>query len=234
MLEDVEIPQRITCTQQPFTANDLLQSCSNASLNTQFLTQANPLSDPEEFDTVNDSLETDLDEFDSVHLPASLYSISKVSEWSQLQALESTEYTIHKNFKRALGKNQNSSFKIGQKVLFRNPDIKQKKFSSFSFNKLNLVGIIKEASRGEVYLVEVEDGEQFVTKSVFKGEMVPLDNGGNDVGRENKEELDFEKVFDKITEVAATMRETIYDSPSSFRWKKKIDALPLMSRQDMI
>ena len=104
-----------------------------------------------------------------------------------------------------------------------------KKFNSFTFNKLNLVGIVKEASRGEVYSVEVRDGESFVMKTVFKGEMVPLDNGGE----EEEEELNFQKVFDMITEVAATMRETIYDSPLSFRCKKKTDAVPLMSRQDM-
>ena len=108
-----------------------------------------------------------------------------------------------------------------------------KKFNSFTFNKLNLVGIVKEASRGEVYSVEVRDGESFVMKTVFKGEMVPLDNGGDDFNNEEEEELNFQKVFDMITEVAATMRETIYDSPLSFRCKKKTDAVPLMSRQDM-
>ena len=117
-LDDAELPI-IRNPQQPFSINDLLQSCSSASLNTQFLTQENPSSTPEEFScSIDDSLEGDLDEFDVVQLPSSLYSIAKVSEWNQYHALESTEYTIHKNFKRALGKNQIHRLKWGKKFYF--------------------------------------------------------------------------------------------------------------------
>ena len=214
------------------SVDDLLQSCSNGSLNIDFLIQDQPKKpQSSEEPPSNPIINDDTDEFDVAYLPSCLYAIAKTSEWNEYHALESTEYTIHKNFKRSISSARKSSFKVGQKVLFRNPDLKNKKFSTFTFHKLNLVGVITEVCRGENYLVKADEGNHEV-RVVFKGEMVPLNDGDVDDQASNNStaRMDFPKVLDLVTEIAAKTRETIYNNKASFRCKKKVDAGPLMAR----
>uniref|UniRef100_A0A7M5WXG2 Integrase catalytic domain-containing protein n=2 Tax=Clytia hemisphaerica TaxID=252671 RepID=A0A7M5WXG2_9CNID len=232
--DDEDIPEEeippIAPEEEMMSLNDLLQSCASASLSSGFLSQKRDHEiDSHEIDDVD---ERTVDDFGTINFQASLYSLAKNAEWLRYTALESTEYTIHANFKQALGPFKKSIFKIGQRVLFRNPDLNKYTFKTFSFDKLNLIGTVKEAS-GHTYKVEVQEGETKVVKSVFKGEMVPLADGDENIPDEEVNDgnvMNLTKVLNNVTDVAARAREAIYNHPDSLRNNKKLDVCSLMSR----
>ena len=217
--------------EEMMSLTDLLQSCASASLSRGFLSQRQNQQIESNFD------DTDLcstDDFDIMNFPSCLYSIAKNSEWLRYSALENTEYTIHRNFKQSVKSHKNSIFKIGQRVLFRNPNLNNFTYKTFSFDKLNIVGTVKEVS-GHMYKVEVQEGESKCVKSVFKGEMVPLADGDEGNGDEeendnnNNSNISFTSVLNSITDVGAKMRESIYDHPKRFRNHEKTDVCSYMT-----
>lgn len=178
---------------------DLFQSCASTSLSNDFLKGINQEpstadqepSTVDEFDTDDyDDFEhdNDCDDFEKLNFNASLYTIAKNSQWTRYNALENTEYTIHRNMKKSLGPIKKVFFKVGQKVLFKNPDLTYKTFQSFSFNQLNLIGIVKECC-GENYILEVKDGTDKAVKFVFKGELVPLTDG-DEINEDEEEPIE--------------------------------------------
>ena len=221
---------------------DLLQSCASSNLNNTFLSGKSrkvTVVDAEESDNdVNSDSDDDhhdgVDHFDSIKFQNAIYSLGKCTEASRLQLLESTEYTIHKNFKRSLKPVRNITFRSGQHVLFKNPEVKQGGIHTFSFLKRNLVGVIKEACEGENYVIEVNDGTSIYLKSIYKGEIVPLNDAdigdGDDIGGCLSEQpRTFSGALLLLSDVASGVREAIYDNKVSFRCKRSVDMVQLMA-----
>uniref|UniRef100_A0A7M5XLQ3 Integrase catalytic domain-containing protein n=1 Tax=Clytia hemisphaerica TaxID=252671 RepID=A0A7M5XLQ3_9CNID len=235
--EEEDIPEEevppVSSEEQMMSLSDLLQSCASASLSSDFLSQRQNQQIESNFD------DTDLsstDDFETVNFQSCLYSLAKNSEWLRYSALENTEYTIHRNFKQSMKSHKNSIFKIGQRVLFRNPDLNKYTYKTFSFDKLNIVGTVKEVS-GHMYKVEVQEGESKCVKSVFKGEMVPLADGDEGNGEEdendhsnNNNNFSLTSVLNSITDVGAKTRESIYNHSTRFRNKQMTDVCSYMSR----
>uniref|UniRef100_A0A7M5XGH8 Uncharacterized protein n=1 Tax=Clytia hemisphaerica TaxID=252671 RepID=A0A7M5XGH8_9CNID len=126
---------------------------------------------------------------------------------------------------------KNSIFKIGHRVLFRNPNLNKYTYKTFSFDKLNIVGTVKEVS-GHMYKVEVQEGESKCVKSVFKGETVPLSDGDEGNGEEeendhsnnnNNNNFSLTSVLNSITDVGAKTRESIYNHFTRFCNKQMTD-----------
>lgn len=99
------------------------------------------------------------------------------NEWNvtQLKALEATEHTIHRNILHSLSKCKGKEFKVGDKVIFRNPKLNLASGlhhqSSDPFCPRNVIGVITNKLPEGMFQVKNEDGDDVVVRSVFAGQM---------------------------------------------------------------
>ena len=110
-------------------------------------------------------------EFEAVNFSTAPFRISSSSQCSQLNALESTEYTIHRNIERDLRKCKGGKLNVGDSVLIRNPEISDaKRMSSCDpFQLLNIVGEVNKVMTGGMYKVTLPDGDEIYKKQYLKG-----------------------------------------------------------------
>lgn len=145
------------------TKNELYQNCASGSLSHFTYTNS-------ETNTSETSLAGDVDEledFDIKDFNFHLFCNAKTHQFQVVKTLEATEYAIHKNTER-WNKLPTPSFKIRQRVLFRNPE-----FPTYnprggnSDMPRNLIGTITESCFGEMYMLK---GKMMFTKRIFTKE----------------------------------------------------------------
>ena len=150
-----------------------------------------------------------------------LFTLSKESQFSQLQALESTEYGVHRNIRRAKKMVVGERFKIGDKVLIQNPECKEKKggvMKSF-LQPRNVIGVVSDILRGGMYQLSLGEGDNVYQKDVFVGQMVMFNESHAD-----EEELDNHKqiksrkeIIEEISKFGEDTRDTIFGSSQRYR-----------------
>ena len=155
--EDLDLTERIP---NSMTKEEIIQSCASASLSSQvFQTEdSNDIDDAVDgVDANGDGIYVEEEKFTNQTFNTALYSLSKESQFVILQALEATEYGVHRNIKRARKKvKEDQRFKIGDKVLIKNPkhDYGRHKRTYFEEPR-NVIAIITDVLPNCMYRVKV-------------------------------------------------------------------------------
>lgn len=143
----------------------------------------------------DDSVES---EFDLYTFNSALLQINNEWNVTQLKALEATEHTTHRNILHSLNKCKGKEFKIGDKVILRNPELNLASGlhhqSSDPFCPRNVIGVITNKLPGGMFQVKNEDGDDVVVRSVFAGQMV-LFSENNESAEEKLSPCAGEQVF---------------------------------------
>ena len=198
--------------------NDIMQSCATASMSGSMFHEPSPaVEESDEPITPGNVDAEDEPEFSQRSFNSALFSMSSEYIVRKCKALESTEHTIHRNIENALRKGNNASFEIGDRVLFRNPDIEKQAVSRKDpLAPRNLIGKITGYNAGGIYQVEVNDGREVYEKSLFRGQMVLF----NDTMKERDVEsaapveqrnaVDVKQLLDEVVDFAIDFRRDIY------------------------
>ena len=151
-----------------------MQSCLGSSLNKSLFSREKNENEPSNMVDDESVACSPENEFEVVNFSSALLRLSTSSQCSQLNALESTEYTIHRNIERDLRKSKGGKFNVRDSVLTRNPKISNaKRVSSCDpFQPLNIVGEVNKVMTGGMYKVTLPDGDDIFQKAIFEGEMI--------------------------------------------------------------
>ena len=196
--------------------NEILQSCASASLSSKVFSQRGGIIETEPEELANQGFLKE-EEFSATTFQMALYTLSKESQFAQLQALESTEYGIHRNIRRVKKMAFGQRFKIGDKVLIRNPDCQNKK-GGVEKNLLqtrNVVGVVNDVLRGGMYNLSLGEGHNSFQKDVFVGQMVLFSENETEAeeGLEDKSERKTRKeILEEISKFGEDTREAIFES----------------------
>lgn len=221
------------------TANEIYQSCSSASLSSRFFIEKQEKSQQNDLEAVaapiqsSGSNECQENEFDKLKFNTALYTLAKEKEYYNLQALEATEYGIHRNIQRRKPKNEERKFSLGDKVLIKNPFFEARKQMKDITQARNVVGTVSGVCSGGIYKVQLPNGKETYEKSVFQGQMVQYMDRDDECSydaNETPKKITYNTIMEAISTFGECTRENIYQDQKRYRRRDRTDISFLMMK----